>query len=316
MLIDQLSPLPKARLLAVGFAGVLVTSAAYGPYAAPTATAHAAVASQTIRVGLATARPADWRTLSARLGGVSVRRSYSTTPTGAPPSTYVASAAGIDPSLGATTSVASFKSDPIKTAQGAYDSQLKSLAKSSPAGTNWVYWHEPEGPTDMPGATDAARAGVFTAAAYHVVTTMKAANPRLVFGVVFTRGLWGPAAGHDPIRWTSYKGRTLPVDFIGVDGYNSYDINGRPWASPETVYQRSLDWIDANRGGWDKQVTELGSTADPSNPARRAQWITNAYRYLNSRNVTIASYWSNNAYDIQHDAPAIAALRSINTSGH
>jgi len=271
-----------------------------------------------VRTGLAAENMTQYKALSAALGGVTSRRSYQGN-SAIPPSSYATSAAGVDPSVGATLSVASFKSDPVATARGTYDKQLASLAATSPAGTAWAYWHEPEGPTDMPGATDNARADAFTAAAARVATVMKKANPKVRVGVIFTISLWWKTSGHDPQRWLSTAGAggtrvNLPIDWVGLDGYNSYGIvngNGttRPWNEAAAIFDQSLNWLDANRPTWGQRVTETGSTADPANPGRRAAWITNTWRYLQNRGVYSSHYWSLNAYDISADT---AAKNSLN----
>jgi hypothetical protein len=302
---------------------VLATAAVAVSLAGSGAARSSAAVSTTapaLRTGLATGTTAGFTTLSAAVGGISSRRSYQGG-VAAPPSRYATSAAGVDPSLGVTLSVASFKSDPVATARGAYDTQLASLAASSPAGTAWAYWHEPEGPTDMPGATDNARADAFTAAAAHVALVMKRANPAVRVGVIFTTSLWWRTSGHDPQRWLSTAGAggtrvALPIDWIGLDGYNSYGIvNGhgtsRQWQEAPAVFDESLNWLDVNRPAWGQRVTETGSTRDPANAGRRAGWIANTWTYLHNRGVFSAVYWSLNAYDISAD---VAAKHSLNVA--
>ena len=272
--------------------------------------------------GLATTTVTGFRSLSTAIGGAKSRRSYQGGPT-APPSSYSTSCAGIDPSLGVRLSIASFKADPIATARGAYDRQMASLAASSPAGTAWAYWHEPEGPTgDMPGATDNARADAFTAAASRMARVMKRANPKVRVGVIFTISLWWKNSGHDPHRWLSTASSTgarvpLPIDWIGIDGYNSYGLVNshgtvRPWNEAPAIFGQSLDWLDKYRPGWGKRVTETGSTADPANPGRRAAWITRTWSYLHSRGVYSVVYWSATHYEMSRDARAVAALKAAN----
>lgn len=266
--------------------------------------------------GLAAPSAVSFSSLSGDVGGAYARRSYQGSP-GTPPATYAQSVAGRDPSMGIHESIVSFKSDPVATARGSYDSQLISLAKSSPPGTAWAYWHEPEGNNDMPGATDGQRADAFTTAARHVALVMKAANPRIQVGVIFTISLWWQSAGHDPERWLStagpYGSRTpLPIDWIGLDGYNSYGIDGRPWASGSSIFAQSISWLHTNRPRWSVQVTETGSTRDPGSPGRRAAWITDTWSYLASQGVTSTVYWSAGAYALSADVAALSSLHSAN----
>jgi beta-mannanase len=89
------------------------------------------------------------------------------------------------------------------------------------------------------------------------------------------------------------------VDVIAVDAYNLYCKRkdgqyAKPWRSLATVLDPFMQYV-AQHPGIPLAVAEWGSSEDPSQPGRKAQWITDAQQVFKQpayeRFVAI-SYWS------------------------
>lgn len=265
---------------------------------------------------------ASWQALTSSVGPLKWRRTYNSLDDFPAnhhvPTSWNASAAGHDAALGVTVSHLSFKSDPTNTAAGTYDSLITAFARTIPASARITWYHEPEGPTDMPGATDLAQATVFRNAFTHVYNAIKAGNPAVQVGPIVTCGLWWPGQGHltNINVWLG-----APADFFGVDCYNGWnpahrlqtDPDFRPWSTADQIYSTSLDWLGTNRPGKPRYITEWGSAADPNDLTKRAAWITDTVNYFDQHGVSVALYWSKNDY-LLDDSPSLAAFAAANAN--
>lgn len=93
---------------------------------------------------------------------------------------------------------------------------------------------------------------------------------------VVTRGTYATGEIDD---W--YPGDDV-VDVIGVDAYNWYTCQGteRDWIDPEPLLAPALDF--AVERGKPLAVGEIGSTEDPTDPSRKADWILALDEYLDT----------------------------------
>ncbi|MEM9135330.1 MAG: hypothetical protein AAF962_01535 [Actinomycetota bacterium] len=93
---------------------------------------------------------------------------------------------------------------------------------------------------------------------------------------VITRGTY---ANGSVDRW--YPGDDV-VDLIGVDAYNWYTCQGtdRAWIDPEPLLAPALAF--AVERGKPLAVGEIGSTEDPTDPSRKADWIDALDAYLHT----------------------------------
>lgn len=151
----------------------------------------------------------------------------------------------------------------------------------------------------------------FRAAWRHYVQVFRDAGVRDVrWTWVVTPGSFGSApstAGAEAF----YPGDDV-VDRVGLDAYNWYGCAaGKPeaWRSLAEVAGPFRRWAEAR--GKAAVLAELGTAADPADPARRAAWLTDAVAWLGSwPGLDVASSFEGTgtcAWSVAADAPARAA---------
>lgn len=179
--------------------------------------------------------------------------------------------------------VVSFKTDPVKTAQGAYDTELRAVAtflKTAPQ--TWVVWyHEPE--DDMTGPQ-------FKAAFDHVRNLFKEVAPIVSFGYSAMAYQWGNkfhpgGEPHtvDPTPWL------VNADFYACDVYSGDSNSVDTLLDTHIGYQR-----------WRKQaippnacfgLTERGWAGDHTD-AQRAKAIADEAPLYVSGGLNFVIYWN------------------------
>jgi hypothetical protein len=153
---------------------------------------------------------ARFRVASEQVGPLTIRRSFESSL----PATFAASTAGGDPAAG-LHSIVSWRppnGDYRGAAQGVYDRRIRAWARSVPrTGIYATVDHEPE--NDMSAAD-------FVALQRHVYTVVKAANPTIHWGPIYTAYWWDPTqpshyVGNPRAWWPGQK----YADFVGLDWY-------------------------------------------------------------------------------------------------
>jgi hypothetical protein len=84
------------------------------------------------------------------------------------------------------------------------------------------------------------------------------------------------------------------VDVIGLDGYNFGDGHSEwhRWCSFEEIFEPALEKIRESGVSHPVFITEFGCTDDAA-PARRAEWIRDAFAYLSRRPEVVGALWFN-----------------------
>jgi hypothetical protein len=154
-------------------------------------------------------------------------------------------------------------------ADGREDALIDSRARdlmSFGAPLFFVFHHEPN------GKWNAGTPDEFIAAWRHIRTRFLQEG---VTNVSYTLVMFDTAYESGGAADDYYPGDAY-VDVLGVDAYNWYGCPGRndPWRSFEEKAQAFYDFGVAH--GKPMVVAELGSTEDPADPNRKAQWFLEA----------------------------------------
>lgn len=221
------------------------------------------------------------------VGPLKVRRSFNNTL----PATFARSSGGQDAAHGYRSFV-SWKppgGDFVGAAAGTYDAAITAWARSVP--TTGVYataFHEPE--NDMTGPQ-------FVAMQRHLYTVVKAANPSIQWGPVYTDYWWrnpaaiGKVAPSSPQSWNVGSDRE---DFVAVDNYA---------IKPTTLATdpQFLNWYSFFLGATAKPmlITEYGQyavppggSADPAMQTKRAQVIAADASWIKAQGkIKMWLYW-------------------------
>lgn len=157
-------------------------------------------------------------------------------------------------------------------------SQMQTWAQRIKAIGQPVYFsfnHEPEAASSGPmGSTTE-----YKAAWQRFITILRAegaTNAEYVF--------IGTSFGFGKGRTQKYYPGDAYVDAIGVDGYNWYTCRpnaDNPWFSMEQLLGRMMPFA-AEHPGIPLMVVEFGTTEDPANPNRKAQWYSDAQQLFKS----------------------------------
>jgi hypothetical protein len=128
-----------------------------------------------------------------------------------------------------------------------------------------AFHHEPENDVGRLGTPEE-----YAAAFRHIVTVFRSRGVTNV-AFVWTMMSWtfDTRSGRD--AETYYPGDAY-VDFIGVDGFNSYPGRaGAPWESFHDIFQSSNYFAALHNTPW--MVVETGVQEDPAQPGRKGQWL-------------------------------------------
>lgn len=213
------------------------------------------------------------------------------------PSTFQVSCAKDDWSLGYRSFVSWHPPawDHAGTAAGAYDAQITAWARSVPTniGLYATVWHEPETPSTIPGRT--LTGAQYVAMYQHVYTVVKAANPSITFGPVYTSYWWQEGSDHYAPGganawwvWDRYS------DFAAVDTYAAapkalqYDPKFQGWLNFVNVKAPSKPLVLAEYGQY---VVPRGTQPDPFGQSARARIIPIDETYLRSMRFRMWLYW-------------------------
>lgn len=218
-------------LAALGGAyAVLKKPASPPPRSSAQPTINSSYAVRCLAVGAAVpGRPqtvARFRATAELVGPLTIRRSFEPSL----PVSFAKSTAGGDPAAG-LHSIVSWRppnGDFLGAAQGKYDRQITAWARSVPkTGVFATADHEPE--SDLPAAA-------FVALQRHLYKVVKAANPTIRWGPIYTAYWWDPTQpGHyvgDPKAW--WPGKKY-ADWVGLDWY-------APEPRPMTTSPSFLTW--------------------------------------------------------------------------
>jgi hypothetical protein len=174
-------------------------------------------------------------------------------------------------------------------ASGSQDSVIDARAadlKTFGAPLFLAFHHEPN------GQNEAGTAAEYVDAFRHVRNRFVAKG---VTNVSYMLIMWDTAYESGGAADDYYPGDAY-VDVLGVDAYNWYGCPGRndPWRSFEEKAQAFYDFGVAH--GKPMVVAELGSTEDPADPNRKAQWFNDAATTLKSwPEVKGVAYYNNGA---------------------
>jgi hypothetical protein len=134
-----------------------------------------------------------------------------------------------------------------------------------------VFHHEPENDLALNGSPAdfvAAWRHIHDRFAHDGVTNVK-------WVLTLMDWTFNPLSHRDPEAY--YPGGAY-VDYLGIDGYNWYGCRGSTWASFGDVFSPFYAW--STQKAKPAIVVETGSTEDPANPTRKAQWIADAASWL------------------------------------
>ena len=204
------------------------------------------------------------------------------------PTSYSSCTGGQDPTYGNLSfqSVKPPGGDYKGVAAGTYDSQIRSLAASIPAGVFFTMYHEPE---DNMSASD------FVAMFRRFYSVAKAANPGLHIGYVAMAYQWRPGSTTTVNEDAWYPGADA-TDYLGVDAYDEGWM-GQHSLDTQSDFQRWYTWAkgknkpiviaeygveDASTGGFSDSVraTIIHGTM---------QWIATQPQ------IRVLSYWNGTA---------------------
>lgn len=214
----------------------------------------------------------QFRATVDQIGPLTIRRSFESTL----PATFAQSTAAGDASAG-LHSIVSWRppqNDYRGAARGKYDHQIRAWARSVPrTGIFATVDHEPE--TDMSAAD-------FVALQRHVYTVVKAANPTIHWGPIYTAYWWDPSQPDhyvgNPSAW--WPGKQY-ADFVGLDWYG-------PDPRPMTTSPSFREWyrMFAPMGlpllipEYGQYYAPAGQSPDPAKLKARAQAIRQDARWI------------------------------------
>ena len=185
--------------------------------------------------------------------------------------------------------------DHVGAAAGLYDAQITAWAASVPTniGLYATVWHEPETPSDIPGRT--LSGPEYVAMYQHVYAVVKAANPSITFGPVYTWFWWQEGSSHyapgGPNAWWVWD---RYADFAAVDNYAAepralqYDPKFQGWLHFLNAKAPTKPLVVAEYGQY---VVRAGAQPDPARQAARARIIPIDESYLRSMRFTMWMYW-------------------------
>ncbi len=161
-----------------------------------------------------------------------------------------------------------------QVADGAADAIIDRRAKAAKA-FGWpiflAFHHEPENDPNYGTPAD------YVAAWRHVVERFrlaKASNVRFVWTLEADTFL---AHGAGP--W--YPGSRF-IDYVAADGYNWFGAQpGAEWRTAKDIFLPFYRW--ANKHNKPAIVAEFGTLEDPTQPYRKAHWITSAMTWFKKR---------------------------------
>ncbi len=218
----------------------------------------------------------------------------------------------------------SFKYPPAEVSAGTHDTALKSffngIQDNHPV--YWTFWHEPDDElyvnhTFTPTAYRAAWKHIRT-----IADSVKATRPNLDIHatlIIMQYSMTPKIAPSRPLLGTDgmYPGDDV-IEVFGADTYNSNADQGDV-ADAATQFGKVIDFAQAHGKPW--AVPELGSCPVKGNPQGRAQYLSQAITYWNSRSYppAYAAYfdlnWPACDYRLDNDAPAKAVWHDAVTKG-
>lgn len=255
----------------------------------------------------------------AMFGDIKISRTYAALDK--TPNPYVNKYAALDQSH-AAASATSFKFLPADVLSGARDAAITAIFGAMPSGRVrwWTYWHEPDGeifktPQQFNAADyRAAFAHVNVLANAHVPSGVDA-RPYLCVEEYSMR----PANQHGPATARPFTD-FYPGDFIEAIGFDVY--SGWNDASPYTLTPAvQFDKLFAIGQQFGKPLCfpEFGCSATPPSGVTmtRAQWMTNALRYLRPHAAAISfiTWWNDQFADLSSDTQAAALWKAMCLNG-
>jgi hypothetical protein len=252
-------------------------------------------------------------------GDVEIARTYSGL--NKDPTQYTSKYAGLDVSHG-MASATSIKYNPADVLSGAKDGTLVNFfAQFKPGKVRWwTYWHEPDG--EIYGSPQVYTAADYRAAFAHVNAIAQANVPGGVDARPFLcveEYSMRPANAKGPATARPFAS-FYPGDFIQAIGFDVY--SGWNESSPYTLTPSAqFDKLFTIGQQYGKPLCfpELGSSATaPSGVTMtRAQWMTNALRYIRPHADEIAwiTWWCDQFADISTDTAAATIWKNMCLNG-
>jgi beta-mannanase len=164
--------------------------------------------------------------------------------------------------------------DTVQVARGDQDAYLGSLATAVRSLGKPVLLRYAPTP-DLAGSASWVHSGADYVAAWRHV--------RQVFAGTQAAWVWSPSA--DAFAGArggveQYWPGTDSVDWIAAEGFNRYACQGVPgsWRDLGDIFRNFYAWGSAK--GKPLMISGTGSSEDPANPGRKAQWYSNAVRTL------------------------------------
>jgi hypothetical protein len=194
-------------------------------------------------------------------------------------------------------------------AAGKFDSTIDSRAaalKSFGSPVYLVFHHEPEDDLAVNGTTTnfvAAWRHIHDRFAHDGVTNVK-------WVLTLMDWTFNPLSHRNPDDY--YPGAAY-VDYLGVDGYNWYGCRGDRWVSFGDIVTPFYNW--SVQKAKPAMAVEWGSTEDPANPARKAQWIADAGTWVKAHPNIVGLTYFDTAVDcnwwVDTTPASIAAMAAM-----
>jgi hypothetical protein len=170
-------------------------------------------------------------------------------------------------------------------AKGDFDSTLRAQAIGlrDTGKTVWlIFHHEPEDDitgavncNELTGCGNNGTPAEFVAAWRHFVDIYREVGAKNV-KFVWTLMAWSFRNGEAP----KYDPGSSYYDFVGADGYNFFTCNGSNWVSFAEIYKGARD--HAIKTSRPLIAPEWGSREDSNQPGRKATWIEEAQKTIES----------------------------------
>jgi hypothetical protein len=255
----------------------------------------------------------------AMFGDIKIDRTYNAL--NASPPKYQSTWAAQDVSHNAA-SATSFKYNPADVLSGSKDTVLNSFFSTLKPGKTrwWTYWHEPDG--EIYGSPQKFTAADYRAAFVHINVLAEAHVPAGVDARAFL------CVEEYSMRPANAKGPATPrpldsfypgdfIQSVGFDVYSGWNESSPYTLTPSAQFDKLFSLAAAL--GKPLCIPEFGTQATPPTGVTmtRAQWMTNALRYLrpHADQISWICWWNDGFADLTGDSAASTVWKNMCLNG-
>jgi hypothetical protein len=281
---------------------------------------------QSFLVGAYETSLSEFEAFSSSAGPLTIRRVFNSNV----PASWPGSGSGNDGNGGKPWTVCqSVKAPPLEILAGDWDNAIEDFVAGGPTDRTWYFavWHEPEEKAKVTAnSSDWPQGGLtFKAVQEHLYPIVKAANPAVMMGPIYTYWDWRPGGEIGDNRGVGWRPQDWMLssefcDFVGLDEYNASTTSGRTSLATSPSMQRWYGYVNSLCSPTIPiAVPEWGRFNNPSNLNARAQDIAESAAWLRSTGRCLFwCYW--NAIGIEgeytlNDQPSRDAWRAAALSG-